>query len=179
MIPATGVARAYIGLGSNLGDPEQHVERAIVELGALPDSRLHARSARYRSLPWGDPEQDDFINAVAAIDTALTPRQLLTQLLDIEGRHGRDRSSDRRNGPRTLDLDLLLHGEAHIDEPGLQLPHPRLHQRAFVLVPLAEIAPDLVIPGVGAVNTLLKPEFASLCWRQPGAADASHQTCRK
>jgi 2-amino-4-hydroxy-6-hydroxymethyldihydropteridine diphosphokinase len=175
----TAVARAYVGLGSNLGDPQQQVARAFGALAVLPDSRLYARSACYRSLPWGDPDQGDFINAVAVIDTMLTPRQLLAQLLDIERRHGRDRSSGRRNGPRTLDLDLLLHGDTQIDEPGLQLPHPRLHERAFVLLPLAEIAPDLVIPGQGAVNTLLKPEFASLCWRLPEAAGASHQTCRK
>ncbi len=172
MTAGTEVARAYVGLGSNLGGPEQQIERAMMALAALPDSRLQARSACYRSLPWGDPDQDDFINAVAAIDTALTPQRLLEQLLDIERRHGRDRSSGRRNGPRTLDLDLLLHGDAGIDEPGLQLPHPRLHQRAFVLLPLVEIAPDLVIPGHGAVKTLLKPEFASLCWRLPGAAAA-------
>jgi 2-amino-4-hydroxy-6-hydroxymethyldihydropteridine diphosphokinase len=175
----TAVVRAYIGLGSNLGDPQQQVERAIGALAVLPDSQLHARSACYRSLPWGDSEQDDFINAVAAIDTTLTPQQLLAQLLDIERRQGRDRNRGRRNGPRTLDLDLLLHDDAQIDEPGLQLPHPRLHERAFVLLPLAEIAPGLVIPGRGVVTTLLKPEFASLCWRLSGAANAPHQTCRK
>lgn len=170
----TALTRAYIGLGSNLDDPEQQIERAIGALKALPKSRLHAQSARYRSLPWGDPDQDPYINAVAAIDTRLTPQELLAYLLAIELKHGRDRSSGRRNGPRTLDLDVLVHGDSVIDEPGLQLPHPRLHERAFVLLPLAEIAPDLLIPGLGAVKTLLKPEFASLCWRLTGAADASH-----
>lgn len=165
----SAVARAYVGLGSNVGDPEQQVARAIGALQALPASRLQAQSAGYRSLPWGDPDQDDYINAVVAIDTTLTPQQLLAELLAIELAQGRDRSSGRRNGPRTLDLDLLLHGDALVDEPGLQLPHPRLHERAFVLLPLAEIAPDLVIPGHGAVKTLLKPEFASLCWRLPRA----------
>lgn len=165
MTREAAVARAHIGIGSNLGDPQQQVERAIGALRALPESRLQAQSARYRSLPWGDPDQDDYINAVVAIDTTLTPQQLLAELLAIELAQGRDRSSGRRNGPRTLDLDLLLHGDARIDEPGLQLPHPRLHERAFVLLPLAEIAPDLIIPGHGSVKTLLKPEFASLCWR--------------
>ncbi len=93
-------------------------------------------SPSYESLPWGDPDQANFLNAVAAIDTALTPQQLLAELLRIEREHGRDRSSGRRNGPRTLDLDLLLHGSRVIDEPGLQLPHPRLAERAFVLLPL-------------------------------------------
>lgn len=161
----TARARAFVGLGSNLGDPERQIERAIGALRALPESHLQAQSALYRSLPWGDPDQDDYVNAVAAIDTTLTPQQLLAHLLSIELQQGRDRSSGRRNGPRTLDLDLLLHGDSMIDEPGLQLPHPRLHERAFVLLPLAEIAPDLLIPGLGAVKTLLNPEFASLCWR--------------
>jgi 2-amino-4-hydroxy-6-hydroxymethyldihydropteridine diphosphokinase len=178
VIPQATVARAYVGLGSNLGEPERQIERAIVALAALPDVRLKARSERYRSLPWGDPDQDHYINAVAAIDTTLTPQRLLAQLLEIERRQGRDRSSGRRNGPRTLDLDLLLHGEAVIDQPGLQIPHPRLHQRAFVLLPLADIAPDLVIPGHGPVRSLLKPEFASLCWRLGGTTDHVEQTGR-
>jgi len=163
-----GGTRAYVGLGSNLAQPERQIERAIDALGSLPGSQRVAQSSRYRSLPWGDPDQDDYINAVAAIDTTLTPQQLLAELLAIELRQGRDRSSGRRNGPRTLDLDLLVYGDATIDAPGLQLPHPRLHERAFVLMPLAEIAPDLVIPGLGAVKTLLRPEFGSLCWRLSG-----------
>ncbi len=161
----TAVARAYVGIGSNLGDPELQVERAIEALRMLTDAATLVVSERYRSLPWGDPDQDPYINAVAAFDTVLTPQQLLDELLAIERRHGRERSSDRRYGPRTLDLDLLLYADAVIDEPGLRLPHPHLHERAFVLLPLADIAPDLVIPGHGAVKTLLKPEFASLCWR--------------
>jgi 2-amino-4-hydroxy-6-hydroxymethyldihydropteridine diphosphokinase len=161
--------RAFVGLGSNLGEPAQQLASAVRALATLPRSTLVAVSPGYESLPWGDPDQANFLNAVAAIDTALTPQQLLAELLRIELAHGRDRSSGRRNGPRTLDLDLLLHGAQVVDEPGLQLPHPRLHERAFVLLPLDDLAPDLVIPGVGAVKSLLKPEFASLCWRADGA----------
>lgn len=158
-------ARAYIGLGSNLDLPERQIARAARALQQLPQSKWVALSPLYRSLPWGDPDQADFINAVAAIDTDLDAQALLQHLLEIELQHGRDRSSGRRNGPRTLDLDLLLHGRAAIDQPGLQLPHPRLQERAFVLMPLADLAPDLDVPGLGSLRSLLRPEFASLCWR--------------
>ena len=99
------------------------------------------------------------------IDTELSALPLLASLLEIERQQGRDRSAARRNGPRTLDLDLLLYGDQTFDLPQLQLPHPRMHERAFVLLPLADVAPDLLIPGVGVVRSLLKPQFASLCWR--------------
>ena len=161
--------RAHVGLGSNLGEPASQLASAVQALARLPRSTLVAVSPGYESLPWGDPHQANFLNAVAALDTALTPRQLLGELLRIEREHGRDRSSGRRNGPRTLDLDLLLHGSRVVDEPGLQLPHPRLAERAFVLLPLNDLAPDLAIPGVGPVKSLLRPEFASLCWRADGA----------
>lgn len=159
------MTRAWIGLGSNLGAPERQVDLALRELSLLARSRLVAASALYRSLPWGDPDQDDYVNAVAALDTQLPPRVLLEQLLRIEQEHGRERSAESRNGPRTLDLDLLLYGRLVCDEPGLTLPHPRMHERAFVLLPLGELAPELEIPGRGSVKSLLKPEFASLCWR--------------
>ncbi|GMU43368.1 MAG: 2-amino-4-hydroxy-6-hydroxymethyldihydropteridine diphosphokinase [Xanthomonadales bacterium] len=159
--------RAWIGLGSNLGAPERQVDHALRALSLLARSRLVAASSLYRSLPWGDPDQDDYVNAVAALDTRLPPRVLMEQLLRIEAEHGRDRSAQRPNGPRTLDLDLLLYGEEHYRLPDLTLPHPRLHERAFVLLPLAELAPELPIPGHGNVKSLLKPEFASLCWRLP------------
>lgn len=161
--------RAFVGLGSNLGEPAQQLASAVQALAALPRSTLVAVSPGYESVPWGDPDQANFLNAVAAIDTALTPQQLLAELLRIELAHGRDRSSGRRNGPRTLDLDLLVHGARVVDEPGLQLPHPRLPERAFVLLPLHDLAPELEIPGIGALKSLLKPEFASLCWRADGA----------
>lgn len=139
---------ATLGLGANLNDPATQIEYALAELDRLPDSRLIARSALYASAPVGYVDQPDFINAVAQIETRLAPRALLNALLDIEHRHGRERSF--RNAPRTLDLDLLLYGNAHFHEEGLTLPHPRMTQRAFVLRPLLEIAPDMVIPGFGS-----------------------------
>lgn len=144
---------ATIGLGANLNDPAAQVEYALAELGRLPATRVVARSSLYASAPVGYVDQPDFINAVAQIETALAPRALLAALLDIEHRHGRERSF--RNAPRTLDLDLLLYGDAHFHEEGLTLPHPRMHERAFVLQPLMEIAPGAVIPGRGrAANWL-------------------------
>ena len=161
--------RAYIGLGSNLDQPAQQIERAVVGLRELPHTQVVAVSPFYQSKPWGDPDQGDFTNAVAAIDTSLSARALLAELLAIEQKQGRDRSSGRRNGPRTLDLDLLCYGSMVLDEPGLQLPHPRIFERAFVLLPLSDLAPDLLIPGQGVVSSLLRPEFASLCWRLPNS----------
>ncbi|WP_324779104.1 2-amino-4-hydroxy-6-hydroxymethyldihydropteridine diphosphokinase [Thiobacillus sedimenti] len=138
---------ATIGLGANLNDPAAQVEYALAELGRLPGTRLVARSGLYASAPVGYVDQPDFINAVAQVETTLAPRALLAALLDIEHRHGRERSF--RNAPRTLDLDLLLYGAAQFHEDGLTLPHPRMHERAFVLLPLLEIDPDTVIPGRG------------------------------
>lgn len=138
---------AYIGLGANLDDPAAQVAYAFAELDSLPGTRLVARSSLYASAPVGYVDQPDFINAVAHLKTTLSPRALLTALLDIEQRHGRARSF--RNAPRTLDLDLLLYGTAHFHEDQLTLPHPRMTERAFVLLPLTEIAPDLTIPGHG------------------------------
>jgi 2-amino-4-hydroxy-6-hydroxymethyldihydropteridine diphosphokinase len=138
---------ATIGLGANLDDPAAQVEFALAELDRLPATKLLARSRLYASAPVGYVDQPDFINAVAQVETALAPRALLAALLDIEHRHGRERSF--RNAPRTLDLDLLLYGAAHFHEEGLTLPHPRMHERGFVLLPLLEIAPDTVIPGRG------------------------------
>lgn len=145
---------AYIALGSNLDNPAGQVASAFAALAALPDSRLTARSSLYRTAPVGYTDQPDFVNAVGALDTALSPRALLDALLEIEIAHGRARKF--ANAPRTLDLDVLLYGELKINEAGLTVPHPRMHERAFVLVPLAEIAPDCVIPGRGAVAALLR-----------------------
>lgn len=145
----------YIGLGANLGDPRRQVEQAIAELAILPHGRLLAVSPLYRTAPVGPPDQPDYINAVARIDTLLSPRGLLVALQCIERRHGRVRDGSRW-GPRTLDLDILLYGDAQIDAPGLHLPHAEMHRRAFVLVPLADIAPPgLWIPGRGALGALL------------------------
>ena len=144
---------SYVGIGANLGDAPATVEAAIDRLAALPGTRLVARSSLWRSAPI-DSSGPDYVNAVAAIDTALDARALLGALLAIERDFGRERPY--RNAPRTLDLDLLLHGDAIIDEPGLIVPHPRMHERAFVLAPLAEIAPRLSIPRRGAVTGWLQ-----------------------
>jgi 2-amino-4-hydroxy-6-hydroxymethyldihydropteridine diphosphokinase len=146
--------RAFVGIGSNLGDPRRQAELAFDELAALASTRLVARSSLYRSAPWGVTDQPAFVNAVAELDSGLPPRELLQALLAIERRHGRVRDGARW-GPRTLDLDLLAFGDARIAEPGLVLPHPQLARRAFVLVPLAEIAPDFVVAGGGRVRDLL------------------------
>jgi 2-amino-4-hydroxy-6-hydroxymethyldihydropteridine diphosphokinase len=146
---------AFIGLGSNLDDPVGQVERALVAIATLPDTILVARSSLYVSRPMGPADQPDYVNAVAEVETCLLPEDLLAALLAIERRQGRERSPAQRNGPRTLDLDLLLHADAVCAGPDLTLPHPGAHERDFVLVPLAEIAPDLIIPGRGAVRDLL------------------------
>ena len=153
-------AEAYVGLGANLGDARGSLVQAIEECARLPLTRLVRRSSFYRSAPLGHAGQPDFINAVAHLETGLTARELLQSLLAIEKLHGRTREFP--NAPRTLDLDLLLHGEDRISEPGLAIPHPRMHERRFVLEPLAEIAPRLRIPGRGAVMHLL-----AQCMNQP------------
>ena len=143
---------AYIALGANLERPEDQVKAAFEALAMLPDTRLARVSSLYRTAPVGFAAQPDFVNAVAQIETALEPRALLDALLAIERRHGRVR--DFPNGPRTLDLDIALYGEVELREPGLTIPHPRMHQRAFVMVPLAEIAPEAVVPGHGRAGEL-------------------------
>lgn len=145
--------RAYVGLGGNVGGAEETLCAAIRAFDALPSTRLVRASRLYRTPAWGRVEQPDFVNAVAAVDTTLAPRALLEALLGIERAHGRERNADaERWGPRTLDLDLLLYGDEEVDEPGLHVPHPHLHERAFVLVPLCEIAPEVVIPGHGTAS---------------------------
>ena len=154
--------RACIGLGGNIGDVEAALRAALAALATLPGTRVSRASGLYRTPAWGMRDQPDFINAAAVLETTLTPRALLDALLDIERGLGRERADDGgRWGPRTLDLDLLLHGDAVIDEPGLVVPHPQLHARAFVLVPLAEIAPDAEVPGHGRVDALLARVDAS------------------
>lgn len=138
---------AYVALGGNLGDPQATVRAGLAALAALPQTTLAAASSLYRSAPVGHADQPDFINAVAQLSTALEPQALLAALHATEARFGRVRSF--RNAPRTLDLDLLLYDAQRIEEPGLTLPHPRMHERAFVLAPLLEIAPGCVIPGIG------------------------------
>jgi 2-amino-4-hydroxy-6-hydroxymethyldihydropteridine diphosphokinase len=150
-----GQRRAHVAFGANLGDPFAALARALEALAALPDTRLVAHSSCYRSAPLGIVgKQPDYINAVVALDTRLAPQALLEALLEIETRGGRTRATAL--APRPIDLDLLLHGDTVLRTPTLTLPHPRLHQRAFVLLPLAEIAPGLVIPGIGALAPLLE-----------------------
>ncbi|HEV2111774.1 MAG TPA: 2-amino-4-hydroxy-6-hydroxymethyldihydropteridine diphosphokinase [Gammaproteobacteria bacterium] len=146
-------ATAYVGLGSNMDGPAAQISRAFEELAALPDTRLIARSPLYKSPPMGPQGQPDFVNAAAALSTALVPQTLMQALLGIEQRHGRRRDGTRW-GPRSLDLDLLLYDELVMHEPGLTLPHPGLHERAFVLYPLADIAPQQQVPGFGTVEAL-------------------------
>lgn len=148
----TATVAAYVGLGANLGDPAQAVRGALQAMRSLPQTTLAAVSSLYRSAPV-DAGGDDFVNAVARLDTALDARALLQALQAIELSHGRERPF--RNAPRTLDLDLLLHGESVIDEPGLEVPHPRMSTRAFVLLPLVELAPEISIPGLGPARQFL------------------------
>jgi 2-amino-4-hydroxy-6-hydroxymethyldihydropteridine diphosphokinase len=144
---------AYVGLGANLDEPRRQVRTAIEALRSLPQTRLVAVSDLYRTAPLGHADQPDFINAVAQLDTELPAEHLLEELQAIERRHGRERSF--ANAPRTLDLDLLLVGEQVMNSPRLVLPHPRMHERAFVLEPLTAIAPGVVIPGRGPAAALL------------------------
>jgi 2-amino-4-hydroxy-6-hydroxymethyldihydropteridine diphosphokinase len=147
---------AYVALGSNLAQPVTQVTTALDELARLPASTLGARSSIYRTPPLGPPGQPDYINAVACLSTALAPERLLDELQALEQAHGRVREGQRW-GPRSLDLDLLLYGGETIDTPRLQVPHPHMAERAFVLVPLAEIASgELTIPGYGTLAALLR-----------------------
>jgi 2-amino-4-hydroxy-6-hydroxymethyldihydropteridine diphosphokinase len=138
------VTVAYVGLGSNLADPARQVETALQELDSLPHTRLVKRSSLYRTKPVGYADQPDFINAVAELETGLPAERLLDELQALEVRHGRERSFP--NAPRTLDLDLLLFGKLALRTDRLTVPHPRMKERAFVLDPLREIAPDLELP---------------------------------
>ncbi|TXF11457.1 2-amino-4-hydroxy-6-hydroxymethyldihydropteridine diphosphokinase [Pelomicrobium methylotrophicum] len=146
------MTRAFIALGSNLQRPERQVLAAIRELDQMPGVTVVKRSSLYRTQPVGYVDQPEFINAVVEVETSLRPRELLAALLSLERLHGRQRTFP--NAPRTLDLDLLMYEGVVIEEPGLTLPHPRMHERAFVLVPLAEIAPEVEIPGHGRVREL-------------------------
>ena len=161
MSPAAPVP-AWVAIGGNQGQVRATLEAAIEAIDALPGTRVLQRSSLYRTPAWGRTDQPDFINGVLAVETTLAAPDLLANLLGIERRFGRLRDEDAgRWGPRTLDLDLLLHDDQVLELPGLSLPHPRLHERAFVLVPLAEIAPGLVVPGRGRVDGLLAKVEAS------------------
>jgi 2-amino-4-hydroxy-6-hydroxymethyldihydropteridine diphosphokinase len=148
------VARAYVGLGSNVGDRERMLWSAIHMLAFNPEVDVEAVSSFRETAPIGYLDQPDFVNAAVAVDTELSPRALLDLLLSIELELGRAREGPRF-GPRTIDLDLLLYGDETIDEPGLTVPHPRLHERRFALEPLAELDPGLTVPEMGSVQALL------------------------
>ncbi len=147
--------RAFVGLGSNLGDREATLRGAVAALAAEPGIEVVALSTLRETDPVGFTDQPRFLNGVAELDTELPARELLERLLAVEHRFGRVREAVPPQGPRTLDLDLLLYGDERIDEPGLTVPHPRLQERRFVLEPLAELAPGLVVPGLGPVEPLL------------------------
>lgn len=144
---------AFVGLGANLDEPCEQLRRAFDELAGLPRTSLSARSSLWRSAPIGHADQPEFVNAVARLETDLAADALLDKLQEIELAHGRERSF--ANAPRTLDLDLLLYGDEVRATPRLTLPHPRMHERAFVLEPLLEVAPDVVIPGHGSARACL------------------------
>jgi len=143
-----GEVLATVALGSNLGDPARELDRALVKLGKLPRTRVVARSSWLETEPVGGPAgQPRFRNGVAQLATRLGARELLAELQRLEREAGRVRENEVRNGPRTLDLDLIFHGDARVNEPDLELPHPRAEERLFVLEPLAEIAPEMKLPG--------------------------------
>ena len=146
--------RAFVGLGANLGDREATIARAVELLSQAEGVEIVAVSSLRETEPWGPVEQPPYLNGAAEVETELPPRALLEVLLGVEQALGRRRSGERW-GPRTIDLDLLLFDEVEVDEPGLTVPHPRLHERRFALEPLAELAPDAAVPGKGTVAQLL------------------------
>jgi 2-amino-4-hydroxy-6-hydroxymethyldihydropteridine diphosphokinase len=149
------MTRAYVGLGSNLGDREATLRAAVDELATTPGVEVVAVSTLVDTEPVGYLDQPRFLNGVVVLETDLPARTLLGVLLAVEAGFGRDRAAAPAQGPRTLDLDLLLYGDAEIDEEGLTIPHPRLHERGFVLGPLQEVAPGLEVPGMGSVEAIL------------------------
>lgn len=157
--------QAYVAIGANLGDPVAAVRNAIERLAMLNETQLTAASSLYRTAPIGLLNQPDFINAVVCLNTTLDPQQLLAALLALEAEFGRVRKE--KNAPRTLDLDLLLFDDLVLQTPQLTLPHPCLHTRAFVLVPLAEIATDLDIPGIGRLSAFLPAVADQILTRLP------------
>lgn len=167
---AAQASEVFVALGSNLGDRAATLRRAAAELDRLPGTRLERLSRFMETPPEGPPGQGPYLNAAAQLRSELPPRRLLEALLEIERSHGRLRDPQQRHGPRTLDLDLLLHGDLVLAEPGLTLPHPRLHERRFVLAPLAEIAPRLRHPLRGSsIESLLRSLAATAAHRRDAA----------
>lgn len=151
---------AVLGLGGNIGDPRSRMAAAIGRLADNPAIRVEAVSALYKTPPWGKTDQPAFLNAAIRIETGLTPRALLETILDVERRLGRDRGE--RWGPRTVDIDILLYGAQAIDEPGLHVPHPRLHERAFALAPLADVMAEASFGGLSAAEWLARADKAGI-----------------
>ena len=141
------MAQVLLGLGGNVGDVRSTLDEAIALIADSVHVKLIARSSDYRTPPWGVTEQPPFVNCAILVETALSPRALLDRALTVERALGRDRAKEQRWGPRSIDIDLIAYGDVAVDEPGLTLPHPRLFERAFVLVPLAEIVPDRMVAG--------------------------------
>jgi len=161
------VAQALLGLGGNVGDVRATLDEAIALLADGKEVKLTARSSDYRTPPWGVTDQPPFINLAIAVETTLSPRALLIHALNVERALGRNRAGARRWGPRPIDIDILAYDDVTLDEPGLTLPHPHLFERAFVLVPLAEIAPDRVIGGRRVIDALADLDAAGI-ERLPG-----------
>jgi 2-amino-4-hydroxy-6-hydroxymethyldihydropteridine diphosphokinase len=156
------LAEAFIALGGNVGDVRATFDSAIAMLCDGPDVRLLARSSDYRTPPWGVTDQPPFINAVIAVSTTLVPHVLLTRAQVCERAFGRDRADEQRWGPRPIDLDILAYDDLVLNDPTLTLPHPHLFERAFVLVPLAEIAPGRVIAGIRVSDALQRVDIAGI-----------------
>ncbi len=159
---------AWLALGGNVGDSRTMLDRAVSLLCDGDDVRLKARSSDYRTPPWGVTDQPPFVNLCIAIDTTLTPQELLARAQGVERALGRDRAKEQRWGPRTVDIDIIAYGDLKLDEGALTLPHPRLFERAFVLVPLAEIAPELRIGGVRIQDAAAKIDAAGVEKLPPG-----------
>jgi 2-amino-4-hydroxy-6-hydroxymethyldihydropteridine diphosphokinase len=156
------MTEALLALGGNLGDARETLARAIAKLTESGDIRLLARSSDYMTPPWGVEDQPPFVNLCIKVDTALTPQALLARAQAVERAFGRDRAGEQRWGPRTLDIDILTYDDLVLNEPELTLPHPRLLERAFVLVPLAEIAPDLLIAGIPVRDALARLDTSGI-----------------
>jgi 2-amino-4-hydroxy-6-hydroxymethyldihydropteridine diphosphokinase len=156
------MTEALLGLGGNVGDVEATLDKAVALFADGENVKLAARSSNYRTPPWGVTNQPPFINCAIAVETTLSPHALLDHALNVERVLGRDRAKEQRWGPRPIDIDLIAYGDLRIDEPGLTLPHPRLFERAFVLVPLAEIASDRVVAGQRVRDALAKLDTAGI-----------------
>jgi 2-amino-4-hydroxy-6-hydroxymethyldihydropteridine diphosphokinase len=155
------MAKAFLGLGGNVGDTRATLDRAVTLLGGT-DIKLLARSSTYQTPPWGVEHQNPFLNLCVAVETTLTPHQLLARIHDVEHELGRNRAAETRWGPRTCDIDVLSYGDVTLNEPDLILPHPRMFERGFVLMPLAEIAPEHIIAGQPVREWLSKADISGI-----------------